>query len=52
MPEQELIVTSNPLPYLIGGFGAFWLLILGYLYSLRQRRAGLDRELTLLDSDE
>jgi CcmD family protein len=50
MPEQEMI-TTNPIPYLIGGFGSFWLLILGYLYSLRRRRAALDRELTLLEDD-
>lgn len=44
-------VTVNSLPYLVGGFGAFWLLILGYLYSLRQRRVALDRELSLLEED-
>lgn len=50
MPAQELI-TTNPLPYLVGGFGAFWILILGYLYSLRQRRAALERELSLLEEE-
>lgn len=38
--------------YLLLGLGAFWLPILGYLWSLRNRHALLREEATLLRRDD
>jgi hypothetical protein len=44
-------LTDPNLGYLIGGLLAFWLPMLGYLWSLRSRTVQADAELDLLQQE-
>lgn len=44
-------LPPNNLGYLIGGYALFWVMILGYLWSLRARQQRLERERDLLRDD-
>ncbi|MDQ7029740.1 MAG: CcmD family protein [Ardenticatenia bacterium] len=47
------ILADDNLPYLVGGYVAFWALIVGYLWSLRRREQVVRRELAMwLDEEE
>lgn len=48
---MSLLADEN-LAYLVGGYVAFWVLVLGYWWSLRRREQTAHREFTLWDENE
>ncbi len=46
------LLTDENAVYLFGGYVAFWLLVLGYWWSLRRREQAVHRELTLWSEEE